>query len=67
MLNTVMSKTHQLIKLLEERSCNPENPYGYVAGYLAGIVEQFEMEYKSAADTLDMEIKRVKNLNQGGY
>lgn len=62
-----MSKTHQLIGLLKERSCNPENPYGYVAGYLSGVLEQFEREYKSASDILDAEINRVKNLNQGGY
>lgn len=62
-----MSKTHQLVKLLEQRSVNPENPYGYVAGYLAGLVEQFEMEYKSAADILDAEIRRVKNLQEGEY
>ena len=62
-----MSKTHQLVKLLEQRSINPENPHGYVAGYLAGLVEQFEMEYKSAADTLDAEIRRVKNLQEGEY
>jgi len=62
-----MSKTHQLVKLLEQRSINPENPYGYVAGYLAGLVEQFEMEYKSASDILDAEIRRVKNLKEGEY
>jgi len=62
-----MSKTHQLVKLLEQRSVNPENPYGYVAGYLAGLVEQFEMEYKSASDILDAEIRRVKNLKEGEY
>lgn len=62
-----MSKTHQLVKLLEQRSVNPENPYGYVAGYLAGLVEQFEMEYKSASDILDAEIRRVKNLQEGEY
>ena len=62
-----MSKTNQLIKLLEERSCNPENPYGYVAGYLSGVLEQFEREYKSASDILDAEINRVKNLDKGGY
>lgn len=61
-----MSKTNQLIKLLEERSCNPENPYGYVAGYLSGVLEQFEREYKSASIILDEEITKVQNLSKGG-
>lgn len=55
-----MSKTQQLVKLLERRSLNPENPYGYVAGYLAAVVEQFEREYKSASNILDREINQVK-------
>lgn len=62
-----MNRTQQLVKLLEQRSVDPQNPYGYIAGYLAGIVEQFEHEYKSAEDFLDREIARVKKLNQGEY
>ena len=59
-----MSKTNQLIKLLEQRSYNNENPYPYVAGYLSSVVERFEKEYKSADIILDEEIERVKALLQ---
>lgn len=62
-----MSKTNQLIKLLEERSINPNDPYGYVAGYLSGVLSRLENNYASAELTklvLDEEIARVKNLNQ---
>jgi hypothetical protein len=63
-----MSKTNQLVKLLEQRSYNynSENPYPYVAGYLSAVLERFEKEYASAELTkliLDEEIARVKNLN----
>lgn len=55
-----MSKTQQLVKLLERRSLNPENPYPYVSGYLVAVLEQFEREYKSASNILDKEINNVK-------
>jgi hypothetical protein len=60
-----MSKTNQLVKLLEQRSYNNENPYPYVAGYLAAVLERFEKEYASAELTkliLDEEIARVNDL-----
>ena len=57
-----MNKTNQLIKLLEQRSYNGENPYPYVAGYLSAVLERFEKEYKSASVILDDEIGRVENL-----
>ena len=56
------TKTNQLIKLLEQRSYNGENPYPYVAGYLSAVLERFEKEYKSASVILDDEIGRVENL-----
>ena len=59
-----MSKTHQLIKLLEQRSYNGENPYPYVAGYLSAVLERFEKEYKSAEVILNEEIDRVNDLLQ---
>ena len=60
-----MSKTNQLIKLLEQRSYNNENPYPYVAGYLSAVLERFEKEYKSASVILDEEIGRVENIIKG--
>lgn len=58
----MMNKTNQLIKLLERRSNNDENPHPYVAGYLSAVLERFEKEYKSASVILDDEIERVENL-----
>lgn len=59
-----MSKTNQLIKLLEQRSYNNENPYPFVAGYLSAVLERFEKEYKSAEVILNEEIDRVNDLLQ---
>ena len=62
-----MSKTNQLIKLLEDRSLDPNNPYPYVAGYLSGVLQRLETDYASAELTkliLDEEIARIKNLNK---
>ena len=59
-----MSKTQQLVKLLEKRSINPENPHPYVAGSLAIVLERFEREYKSASNILDTAIEHIQNLNK---
>jgi hypothetical protein len=40
-----MSKTKELVKLLEEKAQNPENPYPYMTGYLENLVYQFEQEF----------------------
>ena len=62
-----MSKTQQLVKLLERRSIDPKNPGNYIAGYLSALVEHFEREYKSAGDFLDQEIDRAKKLDTLHY
>tara|TARA_R110000868_G_scaffold103681_1_gene285326 strand:+ start:3884 stop:4072 length:189 start_codon:yes stop_codon:yes gene_type:complete len=62
-----MSKTQQLVKLLERRSIDPKNRHGYVAGYLTALVEHFEREYKSAGDFLDQEIARTIKLDTVEY
>lgn len=54
-----MTRTTKLVKLLEKRSCNPENPYPFIAGWLTGLLEKVEREYKSAEVMLDEEINRV--------
>jgi hypothetical protein len=59
-----MSKTYQLVKLLQQRSINPNDPHGYVAGYLHAVLERFEKEYKSAEVILDEEIAHITKLNQ---
>jgi hypothetical protein len=56
-----MSKTKELVKLLEEKTQNPENPYPYMAGYLENLVYQFEQEYKSAEDIIKRSINDLKN------
>ena len=56
-----MSKTKELVKLLEEKAQNPENPYPYMAGYLENLVYQFEQEYKSAEDIIKRSINDLKN------
>jgi hypothetical protein len=55
-----MSKTKELVKLLEKRAQNPENPYPYMAGYLENLVYQFEQEYKSAEDLIEKCINNLK-------
>jgi len=56
-----MTKTKELVKLLEQRAHNPENPYPYMAGYLENLVYQFEQEYKSAEQAIENCINDLKN------
>jgi hypothetical protein len=56
-----MTKTKELVKLLEQRAQNPENPYPYMAGYLENLVSKFEIQYKSAEQTIENCINDLKN------
>ena len=54
-----MSKTDQLIAILKSHSIDPNNPYGYVTGYLQGVLKEFENEYKSAEVILNEHINHL--------
>jgi hypothetical protein len=60
----MISKTQQLVTLLERNAkLTHVDSHARVAGWLTSLLEEFEKEYKSVSDRINVSMLRVKLLN----
>ena len=53
------NKVHQFTKLLEKRA-DSNSPYGYMLGYIEGMLQCMIIENKQLEESIDKEIARLK-------